>query len=319
MKVFVQITSTNEKICLEVNPSDDIRRLKTKLFMERAIPEHVQKLTQSFFGKNILSNETKIAQLEKQDSDSDYLSLYLCLDIELQVKTLSGQCLVISFEETEKFTIWEAKRKIFSLKGYPSALQKLYLNNSNIDELRNEENILSAQIVGKIINHGMILGLSGNVPIRSIAKNSDNKVISMKIDAMESVSEIKQQISHRFKSDSKFHLYLDGKDIERLEDHKKLFEYDITSLLQSGLLIKPFSTQILISYENKKFTIECDSENSIDILSHMVGNIVGIPPREIRMVYNGKRFDYLDDGRTLNDFDIENGHEMECYPEQCGE
>ena len=119
---------------------------------------------------------------------------------------------------------------------------------------------------------------------------------------MDKISRIKEKISRQY--GQPYHLYLDGvKNIQYLEDDKRLIDYDIRGLLSFGLLMKPTQIKVIIKKVTEEIcAMECDVGELLEGFRDKVMQETGIPTDQMRL-----RFDERDmaDGKTLQHYGIQ--------------
>ena len=238
MKVYVQIGSSKEKIDFDLKPSETIGDVKAKIAKDRAIPVDIQRL----FGKyqnivqdhqNGLKDKTKLYQIDKngktknallsffskRESSVEYQLLYLYSQLKINVKTFVGFEFSIDLNFDSRLRISSLKNLIYEDHGFPSAMQKLYIGNTDMDELGDHEPVCSPQIIEDICKYGFILRLTGKVPLRNITRGANPEVEYPVINVTDTILKIKQKLSQQ-----KVFLYIDGNKIQNLNDNERLFE-----------------------------------------------------------------------------------------------
>ena len=325
MKVYIQIGSTRERIEFDLKPSDNIKVVKAKIAEDRGIPIEIQGIYENLFNKEkALTDETKLSEikidkskdsfpwhkdLDNKPTNQDDLHLFMLSEgFNINVRSLAGSefevnCDGLQFQQAAN--IYKLEYEIFRQKGYPTRMQKLYLGDSSMSELNDQEHILSPQICSKLCKHGLVLKLSGCVRVRSIARGNMSE-IKLEIDAMDKVSKIKQKImnNQEFKNGQRnVHLYIDGNVIQNLEDDKRLCDYNIRGLLQHGLLMKPSLSIIFVqSLTGTTYELHCDLDDTVEIMKDLFEQEAGITPDQVRLFFAGNQ---LDDGKCLSYYNIQ--------------
>ena len=335
MKVYIQIGSTRERIEFDLKPSDNIKVVKEKIAEDRGIPIEIQGIYKNFndwFNKQkVLTEDTKLSEIKIDNSkdsfprhddgtpnDKDYLRLFmLSKGFNINVRPLAGSEFVVNCDDLQfqqDANINKVKYEIFRQKGYPTRMQSLYLGDTSMSELNNQEHILSPQICSKICNHGLVLRVSGCILVRSIARGRVSE-INIEIDSMDKVSKIKQKIinNQEFKNGPRnIHLYIDGNDIQNLEDDKTLCDYNIRGLLQHGLLMKPsLSTIFVKSLTGRTHELHCNLDDTTDTMKDLLEQETELAPDSIRLIFAGTQ---LMDGKCLSDYNIQ--HQSTVHFEQ---
>ena len=350
MRVFIQISHYNERFDFIFNPSDTIRDVKAKIAEDRAIPARFQTLEPSNRSSGhedglslTLRDYTQLSQIDdgsepecpldlgdnepkpKRSKKEAKNSLQLRLEIrnyKINVKTFAGTEFSIQFDNKDycDYRISFLKHRIFCEKGYPTNLQKLYLDGDEdtMSELRNDEHVLSPQIVKTIFEDGLILRVRGKVPLRNIGyvTSPENRVLYQTIDAMDKISKIEEKISRQ--CGQPHNLYLVGvKNIQYLEYDKRLIDYDIRELLSYGLLMKPTEINVYVrALDGNTYSIRCNVGEFVEGFRHKIFQMTGTLTDDQRIIFAGKQ---LEDGRTLKDYKIQNEATVHLVLRLCGD
>ena len=336
MKVYIQIGSTRERIEFDLNPSDTIEVLKAKINEDRGIPIKIQRIYKNYQARNereVLSDDTKVSEIKKDHSkdsfpwhvadeydgdgnpiNQDYLRLYMFGEgLKINIRTLAGYEFVINCDDLQSHynvNVHNIKYEILCQKGYPTTMQKLYLGDTSMSELTDQEHILSPQICSKICDHGLVLRVGGRIRIRSIARscfgNNFMYDLKLEIDVMDKVSQLKQKVmnNHLFKNGPKnIHLYIDGNVIQNLEDDKRLCDYNLRGLLQHGLLAKQVMNTVFVkSLAGRIYELECYLNETTECIKDMLEQKTGLATYLFRLTFNGKE---LMNGKCLSDYGIQ--------------
>ena len=310
MRVFIQISGLRERIDFQMKPSDNIRNVKTKIAEDRAIPVRHQILWPRFGSRDLrdgLRDDIKLSQIDDGSDNplglrtvdepnpkrtkKEVKDLQLILhgkDCKINVKTFAGSEFSIDCNDfVADLKVSAVKDRIYSEKGYPTAMQKLYLGDENMSQLRDDEHISSPQICKTVFEDGLILRVFGKVPVRNIERGAENKDFYSVIDAMDKIAKIKQQISDQHKCGMPYLLYIDGnKAIQYLEDDKRLCDYDLRGLPSFGLMMKTTKLQIFVKQlTGKTSSIECHAGELIAEFQDKVMKITGVPSSLIKLCF----------------------------------
>ena len=331
MKVYVQIGTSKEKVDFELKLSDTIKTLKARIAEDRGIPVCIQRLFHKYqedledTKKCGIRDEIKLSQIIKMNetfeneiysskkdeskakvSKKEYLRLYLYGYLKIKVRTFGGDEISFAYYQLGHLNIGQLKSSIFNSTEYPDTLQKLYLGDASMTELNDREYILSPQIIEKVCDYGLILKVAGKIPLRNIARGADTKVYYPEIDAMDTIANIKKQISRQNLCKPVDRLYIDGNDIQNLKDEKRLCDYDLSEILSFGLLMKPKPMRILASFNCENHSIECDPGDTVAGLRYKVLRKFKLPANMFSLHFGGFRLENLPVGTTLKDHKIVN-------------
>ena len=296
LNLLVKTVTKKTTIALSAVPDDSIQDVKKKIMDEVGIPGNRQRLTLD--GSILEDDHSLIDYNVMKDTVLHLVPLRCGNDMRIHVNTLTER--MVTLKVVLEDTIENVKNKIFEEEGIPVECQCLFYAGKELRDYRTLKEYSIPRESTLILTQKLLDGvlifvkmLTGKMITLNVKLESSVKSVKVEIQRRRGVPPVKQRLSFS--------------DDQALKACRTLADYNIRkeSTLYLTVDDQYGSRQVhVLMPTGKMTTLDVSSSYDVQNIKLEICCKDGIPPDQQYLLFDGKE---LEDGRTLQDFNIRSG------------
>ena len=292
-KMGIFVKSRRTSLALDVEESDTIDTVKTKIQKILEIPHSQQQLT--YKGCQLKDTKT-FNDYNVQHEDTFLLKWVVWGGMGIFLRTLTGKTLILEVKASD--VIEKVKAIIEDKEGTPTVYQKLIYAGRQLEDGKTlqDYNIQSESIIH------LVLRRRSGVNWEIIVKTLTGKIITLLVESSNTIQNVKTKIQSKEGIPLKEQRLLFAG--QQLEDNQTLSHYNVEKGDTFHLVLRK-SRAFLISAVTTLGTsipLEVEDSDTIESVKQIIEDTEGIPLDQQQLIFNGR---VLKDEETLSAYEIQ--------------